>query len=106
MTPEGDGYRITDTTGMKQITSPRLPGSGWLKNTSGSEYGFLPSATSGSDSTYYCDCFYQSGGLHYLLAGASADDPASGAGAFFLFLNNAPWHANWHFGCGLSYINS
>jgi len=106
MTPEGDAYRITDTTGMTQITSPTLPASGWLKNTSGSEYGFLPSATSGSDSTYYCDYFYQSSGLNYLIAGASANDPASNAGAFYLDLLNAPSLANWPVGCGLSYINS
>ena len=106
MTPEGDAYRITDVTGMTKVTTTTVPGSdGFVKDISGTEYGFLPSSVSGSDSTYYCDYYcYPRGTLTYLYVGGVYS--ASQAGAFGFHVAGAPSNANWSVGCGLSYINS
>lgn len=106
MTPEGDGYRITDVTGMTN-TSLTPPSNGYIKSMSASEYGLIPSATGGSETTYFADYHWTNNSqLDYLIAGGSADHTSARAGAFAFDVNNAPSPAAWNFGCGLSYIAS
>ena len=109
MTPEGSGYRITDVTGMTKITSCAPPNftNGWINDISGTEYGMLPAATSGSSSTYYCDYAWSNNDrLSSLLVGGSAHYAAAYAGAFTFTVYTAPSEAWWHDGSGLSYIGS
>lgn len=105
MTPEGDGYRITDVTGMTN-TSLTSPSGGYIKSMNASEYGLIPSATSGSETTYFADYHYTSTGLNYLIAGVGASSASALAGAFAFIVGAAPSFTAWSYGCGLSYIAS
>ncbi len=118
MTPEGEGYRVTDTNGMTKTTA--IPAIGELKYISSckaavegaDDFGVIPvGVTSGSASTYYCDSYwrrsgsaYPSGNIGYLLAGGCSYHAASVSGAFTFIVSDAPSYAAWYFGCGLSYI--
>ena len=71
MTPEGDGYRITDTNGYTntgiKINGSTTSGEGYISHEFVSEYGSIPSRLSGSDSTYYADyCRFNNSGLRYI----------------------------------------
>ena len=108
MTPEGQGYRVTDTNGYTDtgITVPASVSGGTpIVGGRMTEYGFIPTAGSGSGSTYYCDHMwgYTSGNpANYLLAGASSGDATAVGGAFAWNVANAPSYARWGLGCGLS----
>lgn len=119
MTPEGEGYRTTDVTGMtKTIVIPAPGGSQYVQSCKAAaegadDFGVIPDGyISGSDSTYYCDGYWMmpgsaavpSGKIGYLLAAVGAHMKASFAGAFAFNIQSAPSLAHWSGGCGLSYI--
>ena len=100
MTPEGDGYRVTDTNGYHD-TGISVPGSGsYISEMSCDEYGMIPKVCSGSTTTYFPDGCW--GGTGYLISGASAGSAAALGGAFSFHVSGAPSFAYWHGGCGLS----
>ncbi len=104
MTPEGVGYRVTDTTGYTN-TGITLAGTngGYISQCACSKYGIIPKQISGSGSTYYCDgSWFNNSVLCYLNAGASANNAAAIGGGFTFNVNDAPSNANWNHGCGLS----
>ena len=104
MTPEGDGYRVTDVTGYSNsgITLSGTSG-GYVSATKCGEFGCIPTTISGSDSTYECDgSWFNNSQLDYLFAGAGADNAPGFGGAFAFLVNLAPSYANWTIGCGLS----
>ena len=103
MTPEGDGYRVTDVTGYTN-TSITLSGSsgGYISECECSKYGMIPSIASGSGTTYYCDGTWFSSGTNYLLVGASAHLASALGGAFSFDVDDAPSGTGWSIGCGLS----
>ena len=104
MTPEGQGYRVTDTDGYTD-TGVTLTGSsgGYISEATCSENGIIPKTISGSATTYYCDgAWFNNSVLCYLLAGASAGNTTAIGGAFTFAVDAAPAHAYWHNGCGLS----
>ena len=104
MTPEGSGYRISDTTGYTN-TGVTLAGTsgGYISAASCSENGIIPVTISGSGTTFYCDgAWFDNSQLDYLLAGADASLASDRGGAFAFGVNFAPSHAPWQIGCGLS----
>ena len=106
MTPQGDGYRITDVDGYvnTELTAPAGE-SKYINGMVCSEYGMIPNLVTGSGATYYCDGYWANNGqLDYLLAGAGANIASALGGAFTFLVSNAPSHAGWHTGCGLSYV--
>ena len=104
MTPEGDGYRVTDVTGYTNsgITLTGTSG-GYISATKCGEFGCIPTTISGSDSTFECDgSWFNNSQLDYLIAGAGAADATGIGGAFTFSVYGAPSSANWSYGCGLS----
>lgn len=103
MTPEGDGYRITDVTGYVD-TGVTIPGSGgYIKGMKCGDFGLIPNAVGGSGETYFCGyCWTQSGALCYLIVGGGAAHSAARGGAFTFYVDIAPSSAPWNVGCGLS----
>ena len=105
MTPEGNGYRVYDTSGYIEtnISTPTASQS-YINKVSCSEYGMIPIAVSGSGSTYFCDVMWSNNSqLDYLIAGGSANNASAVLGAFTFNVNNAPSNANWNNGCAISY---
>lgn len=118
MTPEGEGYRTTDVTGMTKTTA--IPATGEEKYIQSckaavegaDDFGVIPVGfTSGSASTYYCSGYWRrsgsawpSGNIGYLDAGSGSAGAKALSGAFAFALHNAPSHVSWASGCGLSYI--
>lgn len=106
MTPEGNGYRVTDVTGYEDtgLTAPAGTDS-YINEMKCSKFGMIPKLATGSGSTYYCDGYWANNGqLNYLFAGASATDAPAIGGAFTFAVNVAPAAADWYYGCGLSYL--
>ena len=106
MTPEGTGYRITDVTGYTNTGISAPSGSqAYISATSCSEFGMIPTAVSGSATTYFCDGYWANNSqLDYLLVGACAA-PAVGFGGGFAFaVDYPPAAAVWYYGCGLSLL--
>lgn len=106
MTPEGNGYRVTDITGYTDtgLTAPAGSAS-YINGMHCDEHGMIPSSATGSSTTYYCDGYWADNGqLDYLIAGASAYDASGIGGAFTFYVNDAPADVNWDYGCGLSYL--
>ena len=104
MTPEGDGYRVTDVVGYEN-TGVTLTGTsgGYISSTRCGKFGIIPATITGSGTTYYCDCgYFNNGQMNYLIAGASSNDASLLGGAFCFNVNNLASSANWYFGCGLS----
>lgn len=104
MTPEGVGYRVTDTTGYTN-TGITIAGSssGYISACSCSEYGIIPKTVSGSGTTYYADGgWFNNSSLCFLLAGGSAINAAAFGGAFASSLHTAPSASHWAHGGGLS----
>ena len=104
MTPEGNGYQTTATTGYTQ-TGIVMSGTsgGYISSVVASELGRLPKVVSGSTTTYECDgAWFNNSQLDYLLCGASAYHAAAFGGAFTFSVDGAPSYASWTFGCGLS----
>lgn len=65
--------------------------------------GLLPTATSGSSTTYYCDGMWTNNGqLDQLLLGGSVADGAFD-GVFCFSVNAAPSASVWNFGASISY---
>ena len=118
MTPEGDGYRITDVTGMTKTTVlHNFQGAQFISSCTaavegGDDFGVIPAeTTNGSSSTYYCDILYTrassaypGGGIGYLQSGCGSESQRTWAGAFALGDCWAPSHTSYDIGCGLSYI--
>ena len=106
MTPEGDDYRITDTTGYYNTGITGSGGSGYISAMSCNEYGYFPTTLSGSESTYYCDYCWRNTGtsLYYLNMGSVVSTSTGTGGAFSFDLNDLPSFADADVGCGLSYI--
>lgn len=106
MTPEGNGYRVTDATGYEDtgLTAP-AGNSSYINEMKCSKFGMIPKLATGSGSTYYCDGYWANNGqLNYLIAGAGADAASAIGGAFAFDVIYAPANANWNVGCGLSYL--
>lgn len=106
MTPEGNGYRVTDTTGYTDtgLTAPAGSAS-YINGMHCDEHGMIPSLATGSSTTYYCDGYWTNNGqLNYLIAGACAADASALGGAFAFYVSDAPAYAYWNYGCGLSYL--
>ena len=104
MTPEGNGYRVTDVTGYTN-TNLTLSGTsgGYISAGSMTEHGFIPTTISGSGTTHYCDgAWFNNSQLDYLLVGAGADHASALGGAFTFNVVSAPSYASWSYGCGLS----
>lgn len=102
MTPEGQGYRITDVTGYNN-TGITPPSDGYIKGMKCSKYGMIPTASGGSESTYYADYHWTNNSqLDYLFSGDSAPVTSGRGGVFAFVVNAAPSHAYWHIGCALS----
>lgn len=106
MTPEGNGYRVTDVTGYTDTGLTAPAGSvSYINGMHCDEHGMIPSSATGSSTTYYCDGYWANNGqLDYLFAGAGAADASAIGGAFAFAVNDAPADANWTSGCGLSYL--
>ena len=83
MTPEGQGYQITNTTGYINtgVSLPSESGT-YISNMNCSEYGMLPTAVNGSTSTYYTDGYWvnTSGFCHAMTS--AMHDTAAYAGMF------------------------
>lgn len=106
MTPEGNGYRVTDVTGYDDtgLTAPAGSAS-YINGMSCSKYGMIPTLATGSGSTFYCDGYWTNNGqLNYLVAGAGADNAPALGGVFAFAVDDAPSGAGWSVGCGLSYL--
>lgn len=104
MTPEGDGYRVTDVTGMTDtgITIGGTDG-GYISAMQNGDTGRLPKTVSGSETTYWCDvCWYNAGQFDYLIVGGGSDNASGIGGAFAFQMKNAPSIASWNIGAGLS----
>lgn len=104
MTPEGDGYRVTDVNGYTNsgITLAGTSG-GYISATKCGEFGCIPTTISGSETTFECDgSWFNNGQLDYLYTGAGADNAAGTGGAFAFHVNIAPSTVYWYYGCGLS----
>lgn len=104
MTPEGDGYRVTDVNGYTDtgVSTPSASQS-YISAMQCSEYGMIPTAVSGSATTFFCDGMWSNNSqLDYLIAGACATDATAFGGAFAFAVNLAPSYAAWPIGCGLS----
>lgn len=104
MTPEGQGYRVTDVQGYTN-TGITLSGTsgGYISAGKMTEYGFIPQTISGSGTTFYADSsWFNNGQLDYLIAGACAIDATALGGAFTFHVSAAPSLAYWAVGCGLS----
>ena len=104
MTPEGDGYRVTDVNGYTNtdITVGGTSG-GYISACKCSEYGMIPTTMSGSGTTHYCDGgWFNNSQLDYLVVGASAVNASAFGGAFAFDVADAPSNSAWTVGCGLS----
>lgn len=104
MTPEGSGYQTSDVSGYTDtgVSTPTASQS-FISSMQCSQYGMIPTAVSGSGSTFFCDGMWSNNSqLDYLLAGAGAGDASTFSGAFTFNVNHAPSYANWNNGCGLS----
>ena len=104
MTPENDGYRVTDVTGYTN-TDVTLSGTsgGYISACKCSEYGMIPTTISGSGTTHYCDgSWFNNSQLDYLLVGAGAYLASALGGAFTFYVVDAPSGSSWNYGCGLS----
>ena len=105
MTPEGTGYRVTDTTGYINtgISTPAATQS-FINKMNCSEYGMIPTAVAGSGSTYFCDAMWSNNAqLDYLFVGGSAYRASAVSGAFSFAVYNALSNAYWSSGCALSF---
>ena len=103
MTPEGGGYRVSDAVGYTNTgITPIAATHSYITKMHCSEYGFIPTAVSGSGSTYYCDaCNIDNSKFVLLLAGGTSTNYLNG-GAFTFYLNAEPTFAYYGCGCGLS----
>lgn len=104
MTPEGDGYRVNDTTGYTD-TGIVVSGTsgGYISSGNMSENGFLPINCSGAATTYYADtCYYATSALCYGIVGGSGASGASMGGIFCFDISRATTYTYSYYGCGLS----
>ena len=104
MTPEGTGYRVTEVTGYTDtgVATPTASQS-FISSMQCSQYGMIPTAVSGSGSTFFCDGMWSNNSqLDYLIAGAGATSAPALGGAFCFHVHDAPSNAYWDIGCGLS----
>lgn len=85
------------STGITSATS-----NGYVSNLVGSSKGFVPSAVTGSDSTYVSDYFYQSTGNNVVLFGGNSYDGLR-SGGFCLLALYAASAAYSSIGSGVSY---
>lgn len=104
MTPEGDGYRVTDVTGYTNtgLTAPSDSGA-YISAVNMSENGAIPSNASGSSTTYYPDIYSANNGkLAYLIVGVCANYAVAFGGGFSFAVFVAPSDFTWAVGCGLT----
>lgn len=108
MTPEGDGYNFTGagytavSEGVNTVGAAEYA-SGWIKETTQSEYGCLPAgALTGSDATFECDYHWWNRSITAVCL--RGGDCSSGArcGARCLSANSAASGAYWALGGSLS----
>lgn len=104
MTPEDQGYRVTDVTGYTNSgITPGGTSGGYISATKCGEFGCIPTTFSGTENTFECDGgYYNNGQLDYLNVGGAADNATGFGGAFSFDVRTAPSHTYWTNGCGLS----
>ena len=106
MTPAGQGYRVLDVVGYTNtdINTPTASQS-FISKMSCSEYGMIPTAVTGSGSTYFCDAMWSNNAqLDYLFVGCCALNALAFGGAFCFYVIAAPSSAYWYYGCALSFV--
>ena len=104
MTPEGSGYQTSDVSGYTDtgVSTPTASQS-FISSMQCSQYGMIPTAVSGSGSTFFCDGMWSNNSqLDYLYVGAGANVASTHGGAFAFSVVSAPSAADWPGGCGLS----
>ena len=104
MTREGSGYQVDNVNGYTN-TNIILSGSSgsYISQCSCNEYGMIPTVSSGTATTYYCDMTaFDNNNLSYLLSGGSAYETNSEAGVFVNIIIHAPSWSSWATGAGLS----
>ena len=94
------GYNL-DGTGYV-ATGKSIAANGYISAFDGADTGFLPTAASGSATTYMCDCVWQNTAVYYALVGGGSSSSAH-CGAFCATLDYSAARANWGFGAALSY---
>ena len=90
---DGTGYVATG----KSITA-----NGYISAFDSSDTGFLPTAASGSATTYMCDYVWQNTETYFALVGGCSVNGAQ-CGAFYSNLNNSTAVRHWGIGAALSY---
>ena len=101
MTPEGDGYKALGVVGYVNLGEFSSSMDGYIKECSCSEFGMIPKAAGGSETTYFTDYFiYRNGEYNFLFAGGNVDDAPAFGGAFSADLSSHD--CTWMRGCGLS----
>lgn len=103
-TSDGSTTTTYNLTGSGYInTGVTLSTRGYLDKMDFSVGSNIPSAASGSDTTYYCDFTYANDlQVNYACLGGFCDN-GTGNGAFFFYLHLLASHANWDVGAALSY---
>ena len=86
-----------------QVVATAPTANGYVKQILNTEYGFIPTDVTGSDTTYMCDYFYQNAeGVRYARVGGYWTD-GSGCGRY-LSLNASPAPADVAIGARLSLV--
>lgn len=105
MTPEGDGYKVTDINGYIDTGLEIPEAAGYITKMDCSEYGLIPVVTKGSATTFYCDNLWiKNDSLKYVKVGASASNATNEAGPFAISFNSLPTTKSSNTGCRLAYV--
>lgn len=98
-----DGTTVSDynTTGSGYLTAGSCSGSMYISGMSTNSFGRLPSALSGSSSTYECDYVYTSSGTKYACVGGSWSRGLE-VGPFFADLADAASDSHTYRGASIS----
>jgi len=94
------GYNL-DGTGYV-ATGKSIAANGYISAFDGADTGFLPTAVSGSATTYMCDYVWQNTAVYYALVGGYSNGSAQ-CGAFCADLDVSAAAAPWSVGAALSY---
>ncbi len=109
MTPEGSGYNLTGAgytpaaAGHGDLVDGEDSGGGYISTTIQNDYGLFPTAFSGSDATFECDCLWwdNSYDVCVCLRGGSLSN-GSYCGPRSVHADIEPAVSGWSFGASLS----
>ena len=91
-----------DSTYTNVGTAPTS--SSWIKSISVNEYGWVPSETGASASTYYCDWINVGDvGTNSLARVCGMNSNTNSCGSYFLHIARSPFDASWFFGASPCY---